>query len=129
MGVPVKNKRQGGKYTQKHKGKKTRRDKHKKRHFYSSRKMHKTKARHIQAGGWNLGNLISKFPFGQDAVNIARSGETAISNVVRGIGGYKKTVSQWPSSQNKIGSRKSTKTFRKNLADIYKSNKEQVSKM
>ena len=89
----------------------------------------KTRKRYLQGGGWSLGNLLSNLPFGQDIVNVARSAENGVSNVVRGVGGYKKKVSQWPTSQTKLKVNAPSKRIEKNIAKLYKTNKRYVNSM
>ena len=96
-----------------------------------SRRQRRRTGRCVQRGGWNLGNIISNFPFGQDAVNIARSAGTGMTNVYRGIKGVKKSVGPYPSQNQLTGklggsSRNGSAGKPMDMAAIYKKNKQTV---
>ena len=110
----------------------TRRKGGKTRRSRRTRRQKRHTRRHVQRGGWNLGNIISNFPFGQDAVNIARSAGTGMKNVYRGVKGVKKSVGPYPSQDqltgklggNTGGSNGGKKPM--DMAAIYKKNKQMV---
>ena len=96
-----------------------------------TRRQRKHTRRYVQRGGWNLGNIISKFPFGQDVTNLARSAGTGMRNVYRGVEGVKKSVGPYPSQNQltgKLGGNSGDKIAKKpmNMAAIYKKNKQTV---
>ena len=96
-----------------------------------TRKQRKRFQGHVQKGGWNLGNIISKFPFGQDVTNIARATGTGIDNIYRGFKGVHRSVGQYPTQDQLKHSVKGTKgngggKGPMNMASIYKKNKQIV---
>ena len=98
-----------------------------------TRKQRKHSKRYVQRGGWNLGNIISKFPFGQDVTNIARATGTGINNIYRGVKGVHKGVGQYP-TQNQLTRRAGGKSGSgsgngkkpMDMASLYKKNKQIV---
>ena len=96
-----------------------------------NRRQKRRTRRHVQRGGWNLGNIISNFPFGQDVTNIARSAGTGMTNIYRGVKGVKKSVGQYPTQNQlsgKLGSNSGGNSAGKpmDMAAIYKKNKQTV---
>ena len=138
MGAPIKKtQKRANKKSNKHPAKHSKHAMHthkkggKSRRNKRTRRQKRRTRRYVQRGGWNLGNVISNFPFGQDAVNLARSAGTGMTNVYRGIKGVKKSVGPYP-SQNQLtgklggnsGSSNSGKPM--DMAAIYKKNKQTV---
>jgi hypothetical protein len=96
--------------------------KHSRKHRTMRRNKKSNKRRNLQNGGWNLGNVMGSFPFGQDIVNIGRSGVTSASNIGRGFQGVHTAQSQWPTEgQLPKSAIKRNKPF--DLAANYKQNK------
>jgi hypothetical protein len=96
-------------------------------------KKHRNRShRYVQRGGWNLGNIIAKFPFGQDLVNVGRSAGHGINDIYRGVKGVHKGVGPFP-TQNQLTRRAGGKSGSgggngkpMDMASIYKKNKQSV---
>ena len=97
-----------------------------------TRKHRRQSRRYVQQGGWNLGNIMAEFPFGQDVVNVGRSVGTGMSNIYRGYKGVHRADSNWPTQGQLKGS--ISKTGNGNgggggipdMATLYKKNKQSV---
>ena len=129
MGVPIKsrksNKKSRGGKSHNNSRRHMRRNKTHNKTHNKKRRQHKKTRKHIQRGGWNLGNIMANLPLGQDIVNVGRSIGNGVSNLGRGFKGVHTTRSQWPTSdQFPNSSMKFTKPI--HVSKIYKNNKASV---
>jgi len=118
------------------KKRKVRQTKHMRRNNRRSRKhtrRHRRQSRrYVQQGGWNLGNIMAEFPFGQDIVNVGRSTGAGMTNIYRGYKGVHQTPSNWPTKGQLKGPMSKTGTGSgggsgiPDIAALYKKNKQSV---